>query len=143
MTVGAILNEKGASVVSTPADSTLGDVCAILKEHRIGVVMVLDKAGDIAGILSERDVVGAIGKEGAPALKRKTSEFMTKRVETCVEDDTIIHAMSLMTKGRFRHLPVMREGKIYGVISIGDVVKWRIEQVEREAEEMRTYIAMA
>ena len=143
MTVGAILNEKGNSVVSTEPDATLGQVCTLLQKHRIGAVMVLDKNEDIAGILSERDVVRAIGGEGSAALERPTREFMTTTVETCVEDDTINKAMSRMTKGRFRHLPVLRSGQIIGVISIGDVVKWRIEQVEREAEEMRSYIAMA
>ncbi|MDJ0933659.1 CBS domain-containing protein [Breoghania sp.] len=143
MTVGAILNEKGNTIVSTQPDAILADVCVLLEEHRIGAVMVLDKSDDITGILSERDVVRAIGRNGPAALQRPTSEFMTAKVETCLEDDTVNRAMARMTKGRFRHLPVMRSGRIVGVISIGDVVKWRIEQVEREAEEMRSYIAMA
>ncbi|PTW61646.1 CBS domain protein [Breoghania corrubedonensis] len=143
MTVGAILNEKGNTVVSIRPDATLEDVCKLLLEHRIGAAMVLDKNDDIAGILSERDVVRAVGREGDAALKRAASDVMTTKVETCIEDDTINQAMARMTKGRFRHLPVTRSGRIIGVISIGDVVKWRIEQVEREAEEMRSYIAMA
>lgn len=143
MTVGAILREKGNNVVSASSDATLSEVCALLQEHRIGAVLILNGDGTIAGILSERDIVRALGRDGAAALTRPTREFMTTTVETCYEDEAITEAMTRMTKGRFRHLPVTREGKLIGVISIGDVVKWRIEQVEREAEEMRSYIAMA
>lgn len=143
MTIAAILKSKGADIVSATPDSTLADVCATLCEHKIGAVLVCDPDGGIAGIMSERDVVGAVNREGAEALARPVSAFMTRKVVTCTLDDTINEVMSRMTAGRFRHLPVIEGGRIVGLISIGDVVKHRIAQVERDAEEMRSYISMA
>ncbi len=143
MTVAAILNEKGRDIISDTADRTLKDICEVLGEKRIGAIVILGAGGGIEGIVSERDVVRAISEHGPEALSQPASAVMTRKVVTCSEDDTINEVMSLMTSGRFRHLPVLREGRLVGLISIGDVVKHRIAQIEREAEDMRTYIAMS
>lgn len=143
MTVAAILRDKGTDIVSASPENSLSEICAILGERRIGAVMVLNGDESIAGIISERDAVAAICREGASALTRPVSALMTRNVITCEGDDTINDVMSKMTAGRFRHLPVLEDGRLVGLISIGDVVKERIAQAEREAEEMRTYIAMA
>jgi CBS domain-containing protein len=97
----------------------------------------------IKGILSERDIVRALGRNGGAALDASVSELMTAKVRTCTEDSTVPELMELMTEGRFRHLPVERDGKLIGVVSIGDIVKRRIDQIEREADDIRSYIASA
>jgi CBS domain-containing protein len=108
----------------------------------VGALVVVEDGDRIIGIVSERDIVRAIAG-GAAALDQPVSSVMTKNVMTCSDGETIDSVMSRMTKGRFRHLPVAENGRLTGIISIGDVVKARIEQVEREAEEMRAYIATA
>lgn len=143
MTVKAILAEKGHDVVTIEPGATLADASRILGEKRIGAIVVIGKNGRIAGILSERDIVRAIGQEGAGALDRRVDQAMTAKVSTCRESSTVQEVMEVMTRGRFRHLPVEDGGKLIGIISIGDVVKRRIEEAEREAEEIRTYIATA
>lgn len=143
MTVAAILSDKGSEIISASPNDTLADICAILGERRIGAVMVLGVDQSIAGIISERDVVGAVCREGADALARPVSEVMTRNVVTCAIDDSINEVMSKMTSGRFRHLPVVDGDRLVGLISIGDVVKQRMEDVEREAADMRSYISMA
>ena len=143
MSVAHILKKKGSAVVTVEPSQTLHDIAGILAKHRIGAVIVVDKAGAIAGIVSERDVVRALANEGAAALKRVAREFMTAKVRTCSPRDTETGLMGLMTEHRIRHLPVVEDGKLAGMISIGDVVKLRIEMIEREAEEMKSYIASA
>lgn len=143
MTVKAILDEKGRDVVSIEPTATLAEAAALLAEKRIGAVVVTEGAGKIAGILSERDIVRAVGTRGSQALDEKVSASMTAKVSTCRESYTINQVMEVMTRNRFRHLPVERDGKVDGIISIGDVVKWRIWEVEQEAEQIRTYIATA
>lgn len=140
MTVSAILAEKGRSIVSVPTDRTLAQVCDVLAGRRIGAVLVLDPTGGLAGILSERDVVRALAHDGPAALDRPVTAYMTHAVQTCTPQDSVGEVMARMTAGRFRHLPVFEHGVLVAVISIGDVVKHRIAQAEREAEEMRTYI---
>lgn len=143
MTVRSILESKGREVtVIAPAD-TLGSAIATLARHRIGAVVVCDKSGRIEGILSERDVVRALAGQGAGALDLPVSEFMTAKVQMCREHHTINQVMEIMTRSRFRHMPVEEQGRLAGIISIGDVVKRRIADVEREAEDIRTYIATA
>jgi CBS domain-containing protein len=142
MTVAAILAEKGRGVVTTTAAATVGEVVDLLATHKIGALVIVDASERIAGIVSERDVVRVIARGGA-ALAQAVETVMTRKVVTCAENETINDVMSRMTRGRFRHLPVATEGRLAGIISIGDVVKARIEQVEREAEEMRAYIATA
>jgi CBS domain-containing protein len=140
MTVSAILGEKGHTVVSLTSAAPLHQVCQTLTANRIGAVLIIDGV-DIAGIVSERDVVRIISREGAGALDRPASEFMTKKLVTCGRDDSVASVMEQMTTGRFRHVPVLENSTLVGVISIGDVVKYRIAETEREAEEMRNYIA--
>jgi CBS domain-containing protein len=142
MTVAAILADKGRDVLTIAAANSLGDAVAILAKRRVGALVVVEDGDRIIGIVSERDIVRAIAG-GAAALDQPVSSVMTKNVMTCSDGETIDSVMSRMTKGRFRHLPVAENGRLTGIISIGDVVKARIEQVEREAEEMRAYIATA
>lgn len=143
MTVKAILDLKGRDVVMIAPEQTLGEAARVLSEHRIGAVVLADTDEVIHGILSERDIVRAIAREGANALDKPISAFMTAQVRVCHEHHTVNEVMRLMTEGRFRHLPVEEGGKLVGIVSIGDVVKRRIEEAEREAEEIRTYIATA
>jgi CBS domain-containing protein len=143
MTVKAILIEKGGSVLTLTPESTMAEICDTLAKHKIGAVILTNSDGTIAGILSERDVVRAIAQEGPSAIDRKASAYMSRNVVTCREEDTIHDVMQRMTAGRFRHMPVTRNSKLVGVVSIGDVVKRRIELVEREADEIRSYIASA
>lgn len=143
MNVKTILDEKGHDVVTVRPESPLAEAAEILAKNRIGAVVVTDAKGKIQGILSERDIVRVIAEEGADSLDQKVSSVMTANVKVCEESHTVHQLMEIMTQGRFRHLPVEKDGVIDGIISIGDVVKKRIEQVEREAEEIRTYIATA
>lgn len=141
MTVKHILDEKGRNVVTvSPSMGTL-DAVRFLADNKIGAVVVTGVGGKIAGILSERDIVRAMAQKGADALAAPISQIMTAKVTTCGEDHTINQVMELMTNGRFRHLPVEENGKLVGIISIGDVVRRRIEDVEREAAEIKAYIA--
>lgn len=143
MTVKAILDAKGRDVVTVEPTMTLAEAARLLAEKRIGAVVVTKAGAKIAGILSERDIVRQIGLRGAAALDESISSAMTAKVKTCQEGHTVNQVMEIMTRGRFRHLPVEREGMLAGIVSIGDVVKQRIEDVEREAEEIRHYIATA
>jgi CBS domain-containing protein len=140
--VKRILEDKGGDVETSAADATVHQVAATLAEKKIGAVVILD-GGTIAGILSERDIVRAVARDGTGALEKSAGTYMTERVVTCTRDDTINDVMQKMTAGRFRHLPVVEDGALLGIVSIGDVVKRRIAEVEREASEMRNYIAMA
>lgn len=143
MTVAAILAHKGRNVLTVSKDMTVAEVVALLAERRIGAVVVVDEFRRILGIVSERDVVRILARVGSEALAADVASIMTSKVITCSDQDTINDVMERMTHGRFRHLPVVEDGRLAGIVSIGDVVKARIEQVEREADEMRTYIAMA
>lgn len=143
MTVSHILKAKGRDVITASPTSTVSDVARILSERRIGAVVITGASGRIEGIVSERDVVRQIGKDGAAALALPVSAIMTRNVRTAGGDDSESELMALMTEHRIRHLPVVHEGKLSGMISIGDVVKHRIEAIEREAEEMKAYIATA
>lgn len=141
MTVKSILDEKGHDVVTLGPDETISRAMKVLSDKKIGALVVTDTEGTICGILSERDIVGLVASDGASALDFPIREAMTASVKLCHEDHTVNQVMEIMTRGRFRHLPVEKEGKLDGIISIGDVVKRRIEDVEREAEEIRNYIA--
>ncbi|WP_206530119.1 CBS domain-containing protein [Nordella sp. HKS 07] len=141
MTVAQILNAKGRAVVTAAPGDTVLVVARVLSEKKIGAVVVVDAQGRIGGIVSERDIVRAVAAGGAEALNKSVKEFMTSTVKTCAPRDTEAELMSLMTEHRVRHLPVVEGGKLGGMISIGDVVKHRIEAIEREAEEMKSYIA--
>lgn len=141
MTVKEILDEKGRDVVTASEDITVADAGKLLAKHKIGAVVVVDTAGKICGILSERDIVRAIATDGASVLEQPVTEVMTAQVRVCGEHHSVDQVMEIMTTGRFRHLPVETDGKIGGMVSIGDVVRARIQQVEREAEEIKAYIA--
>lgn len=141
MRVGDLLKTKGDKVISIPADCNVGTAVAVLCEHKIGAAVVLNKDGSLAGILSERDVTRGLGAEGAAILEQPVANLMTAKVKTCKPEDTMDAIMREMTSGRFRHMPVIKDGEICGVISIGDVVKSRIDDLEHEADAMRQYIA--
>ena len=143
MSVKQILEEKGHEVFTMDSDVTLGEAARELATRRIGALILLDRDGRLAGILSERDVVRMIGTKGPECLSESVAEVMTRKVTTCDEEATVNEVMELMTRGRFRHIPVVERGKLIGIVSIGDLVKRRIEDAEREAEDMRTYIAAA
>lgn len=141
MSVNQILERKGREVVTLHPDVTLEEVARVLARRKIGAIVLLEDTGAVAGIVSERDIVRVIGTAGVSALSHGVRDEMTMDVTTCTGSTGIDEAMQLMTDGRFRHLPVCENGKLVGIISIGDVVKRRIEDVEREAAEMREYIA--
>jgi CBS domain-containing protein len=144
MTVAAILADKGRDVAVTTAQISLAEVSKMLAERKIGALVVVAGKNEIVGIISERDIVRAVAGLGGDALNDLVDSAMTRAVITCSPSDTINDVMEKMTRGRFRHLPVGDDnGRLSGIISIGDVVKAKIEQVEREAEEMRAYIETA
>lgn len=141
MNVKAILQRKGSEVVTAPGDITLSEAVAILEEHKIGAIVIVGATGDVRGILSERDVVRALAREGSGALDGPVSRYMTGKVVRCTQENSVNEVMTVMTNSRFRHLPVEADGRLAGIVSIGDVVRMRIEEVEREAEDMKAYIA--
>lgn len=143
MTVSTILAAKGGDVVSVDPNATLTSAVALLAEKRIGAVVVLGVDRRIAGILSERDIVRALAENGAAALDESVSRFMTRKVSTCTENETIASIMERMTEGKFRHVPVVDHGRLVGIVSIGDVVKHRLQQMERDSAAMRDYILTA
>jgi CBS domain-containing protein len=140
MFVSDILTQKGARVFAIAPNAALTDAVDMLVTRRIGSVLVLDGNGNIAGIISERDVVRALSKQGAAAMSLRVDEAMTSDVVVCDPDDSIDQVMETMTSGRFRHLPVVRRGELYGLVSIGDVVKARLEDARHEAEALKAYI---
>lgn len=141
MTVETILKSKGRTVVTMRAQQGLAEAAELLARHRIGAVVVQGAGGRVAGVLSERDVVRAIAERGAQALNDPISAYMTERVVTCAPLDSVDELMEAMTHGRFRHLPVVEDDRLLGIVSIGDVVKLKIAQAEREVVAMREYIA--
>jgi CBS domain-containing protein len=142
MIVAHILASKGRDVATTTPDKAISAVVAELSARKIGALVVVER-GRLAGIVSERDIVKALGLRGAGILDDPVSSIMTRDVVTCRESDTVNGVMTRMTRRRFRHMPVVEDGDLVGIISIGDVVKVRIEEVEHEADELRTYIATA
>ncbi len=141
MTVRQILQSKGREVVTHHPGATLEEITRILSRKKIGAIVLMDDNGHVAGIISERDVVRVIGSTGVSAMAQPISEIMTLKVKTCDEATSVDQAMEMMTLGRFRHLPVCEDGRLVGLVSIGDVVKRRIEDAEQEARNMREYIA--
>jgi CBS domain-containing protein len=139
MTIAAILGGKGRDVVAIEGDRTVADAVALLAEKRIGAVPVMVGSA-VAGIFSERDVIYGLQREGAAALSRQVSEVMTAPAITVAPDEGVLAALALMTRRRIRHLPVVENGACVGFISIGDLVKYRIERIESEADAMRAYI---
>ncbi len=141
MQVRHILQGKGREIISIGGDATLSEAALLLSSHRIGAVVVHGEGGQLVGILSERDVVSAIAQQSVRALALPVSHFMTRNVYCCTEDDMVDSLMEVMTAQRFRHIPVMENDRLIGIVSIGDVVKTRIEETVREATVLREYIA--
>lgn len=141
MTVRKIIGQKGHDVTTVKADDTIETAIRTLNEHKIGAVVVSDGNDGVAGILSERDIVKWIAQNGAGVLGESVSALMTKKVVTCKMDDSIAGVMGLMTVGKFRHVPVVEDGRLVGIVSIGDAVKHRLAEAEFEAQVMRDYIA--
>lgn len=141
VTVDTILEKKGHGVVSISPDTRIMDTAQLLREKRIGTAMVLDEDGTIAGLVSERDVVTGLAEHGPEIIHRPVSEIMTKKVIVCQPDDNMILIMSCMSDRRIRHLPVMDGEQVIGIISIGDVVKTRIAELESESATLKEFIA--
>lgn len=143
MTVRQLLAEKGGDVVTIGPDRTLADAAAMLARRKIGAVVVSRDGADVAGILSERDIIRALSKKSEGALADKVSAHMTAEVVTCSPEADMAHLMRVMTRGKFRHVPVIEGGRLVGIVSIGDVVKRRLADIEAEHEALREYIATA
>ncbi len=145
MNVKAILAAKasGGDVISIEPTATLAAAAKLLSAHRVGAVVILGAGGRLAGILSERDIVRTIAAQGAAALDLPVGQAMTRNVATCDENESCAGIMERMTTGKFRHLPVVANDSVIGLISIGDVVKQRVDEIERESEAMRDYIRSA
>jgi CBS domain-containing protein len=140
MSAATILKAKGNSVVTMKPGDSLEDAAQLMTKRGVGCVVVAERGALPTGILSERDIVREIAIGGSARLKATVSEAMTRPVHTCALDDTIDHLMAVMTARRFRHLPVVADGQLAGIVSIGDVVKFKIAEAEMETEAMRTYI---
>ena len=140
MKVESILEAKGRDILTIPSDTKVAEAARMLKEHRIGALVVSDDGSTAAGILSERDIVHAMVDHGAAVQDLPVSDLMTREVITCAPDDAIVDLMTQMTERRIRHLPVVEDGVLCGMVSIGDVVKNRIAEVETEASAMREFI---
>jgi len=143
MTVSRILQQKGRELVTIGPSATLSDAVARLAQHRIGAIVVVDDHMAVEGIVSERDVVRLLGERGTEALSAPLETVMTRAVVTCTADETVPQIMERMTRGRFRHVPVVEGERLIGIISIGDVVKHRVEEMEREHAALRDYIMTA
>lgn len=143
MTVGIILAAKGREVVTIEPGASLAEAVQLLAGKRIGAALILGADHRITGIISERDIVRALAEGGAAALNQPVSGTMTRKVETCNESEAVSSIMERMTAGKFRHMPVVDQGRLVGVVSIGDIVKHRLHEMERESVAMRDYIMTA
>ena len=143
MTVGRILSTKGRDVSSVQPHATLRDVVGILASKHIGALVITDADGAMLGIVSERDVVRALANHGVDAMEAEVSRFMTRDVVTATEDETVVRVAQKMSSGRFRHMPVIAGGRLVGLVSTGDAIKYRLEQMEAEQSALREYIATA
>jgi len=143
MTVSIILAAKGRDVVTIDPNASLAAAVELLAEKRIGAVVIVGADRRVVGILSERDIVRVLAKQGREALDGPVSAAMTRKVSTCHERETISSIMERMTLGKFRHVPVVDQGRLAGIISIGDVVKYRLSEVERDSAALRDYILTA
>jgi len=147
MNVKSILASKkatlGGDIICIELSADLKAAAQLLSTHRIGAVLIRGAGGRLAGILSERDIVRAVSELGASALTLPVSQVMTRNVATCAEEDSVANIMEWMTAGKFRHMPVVSKGELVGLVSIGDVVKHRVGEIEQESEAMRGYIQTA
>ena len=143
MTVNTILSQKGSDVATIAPTAKVADAIKTLCDRKIGALVVTGAGGRIIGIVSERDIVRTFGTHGAAALDMPLTEVMTRKVVTCEPADKMPEIMELMTTGKFRHLPVLEDDRLVGIISIGDVVKMRLAQLEQEQDALRDYIQTA
>jgi CBS domain-containing protein len=141
MLIGQILAGKSSNIVTTAPDATIAEIARLLKQHRIGAVVVTEPDGKLCGIISERDLAKGLADHGARLLEMRVRQLMTAEVVTCSPGDTLEQLMHTMTEKRFRHLPVVKDGKLVGIISIGDVVKYRLQELEAETHLLQDYIA--
>lgn len=142
MTVGAVLKSKDKStIVAVEPSATILEIAEVIASRRIGAVLVLDKSGGVAGIVSERDVVKAFAAHREKAMTIRADSLMTRNVTTATSSTTVVEAMNIMDSGYFRHLPVVNNGKLEGIISIRDLVRYRIQLHEQDLENMKAYIA--
>jgi CBS domain-containing protein len=141
MNIAQILKTKGRAVATVRPDAPLGEVINKLAQKRIGAIVVVSEKGDVAGIISERDIIRCLAEQGEASLEQPVSKAMTTSVISCQETSTIDEIMELMTQGRFRHVPVIEDGALVGIVSIGDIVKNHIAEVEMEVTAMRGYFA--
>ena len=140
MSVEKILREKGFDVVTAKPSTKIADIVGTLAEKKIGVIVISDDESHVAGILSERDIVRGLKRHGPSLLDKVAKDLMTSKVRTCTPSDTVSHLMALMTEHRIRHVPVVVEGKLCGLLSIGDIVKSRLGEIESEASALRAYV---
>ncbi len=140
MQVQKVIHTKGSVVVTAMPQTTVAAAANLLKEHRIGALVITDAAGAVVGILSERDIVRGLPQHGASVLAMPIEKLMTRKVMTCTLHSHVEDIMRDMTAGRFRHIPVVEDGRLVGIVSIGDMVKHRLEQLESETEQLQSYI---
>ena len=143
MTIARLIADRSGEIWSCHADDTVAEAVAMLARRRIGALPVSDGGDGVAGIFSERDVLYCLEKHGAAALDLKVREVMTAPAITIEPNTRVDDALGLMTRRRIRHLPIALDGRMIGFVSIGDLVKWRIDRIEAEAEAMRSYIQTA
>jgi CBS domain-containing protein len=143
MNVEHILSEKGREVFTIAPDLTLAEAARTLSQRRIGALVVSDAGSPVLGILSERDIVRALAAKGPSALEEPVSGYMTGQVVTCTSHTAINDLMETMTRGKFRHVPIVENGRLIGLVSIGDIVKFRVAEIESESRALREYIATA
>ena len=141
MNVATILKSKGRAVTTARPDTTMGEIASKLVAKKIGAVVIVGDAGRVAGIVSERDLVRIIAEHGAAGLQKQAADGMTRQVVSCRESATLDELMDVMTNGRFRHVPVVEDGALVGIISIGDVVKYHLADMALEVSSMRNYLA--
>jgi CBS domain-containing protein len=143
MTVKAILDSKGSDVATVAPNADVVFAVKLLAERRIGALVVVSSDRAVAGIISERDIIRVLAEYGTAALAQPVEQVMTSKVVTCSRGETVSSVMELMTAGKFRHLPVVEHGRLTGIISIGDVVKYRVQEIETESATLRDYIRSA
>ena len=142
MRIDGVLRAKGTEVISVSPQASLQDAAGLLRQHRIGALLVIGSDEQVLGIISERDIVAAVADGGAAALGATVDSAMSAEVVVCSPSDTVEQLMAIMTERRFRHLPVVSEGSLLGIVSIGDVVKRRLAEVSDEAQALHEYITL-
>ena len=143
MNVQAILEAKGHDVITTRPETSVAEICRLLQRRRIGAIPIVDRAGAIVGIISERDIVAGLSEHGTAVVGMTAGALMSRQVLHCRPDDGIGEIMAVMTNRRVRHLPVLDEGRLCGLVSIGDVVKARLDEAALEVDSLRQYVMEA